>query len=197
MFGKKKDKKHLSSTLSPLGKYIGCASLGMPPPDDTQISSSSSTQASLASLDAAQAAMSQLAGISQSSSGISYSITGNSTAYPYYTTTNYPNWSNAVSGVGYSYSYTDSGKCWPWDDLSTSKQDAEFIKDFKSRHPDFDTFIDEISLVLKLKPGLKNTPLFITLLYDMAKEIRKLIEGFTECEKLEEIVDGKTEEATG
>lgn len=104
-----------------------------------------------------------------------------------------PMWqSNIMGGIsGYS-----STILWPWTHGELSPSEVDLIVDFKTRHPDFDTFTQEVGLILAHRPGLKNTPLFITLLYDLAKDLRKLISDYTSEEKIAEVLDGPTEENT-
>jgi hypothetical protein len=91
-----------------------------------------------------------------------------------------------------------SDQYWPWTQWDVKAEDERaLITDFKSRHPDFDTLHEEIQLILMRKTGLKNTPLFISLLYELAKDIKKLLDNYTDPDKIEGILNGKTEETTG
>lgn len=114
-----------------------------------------------------------------------------------YTTYTWPSSGMSMSGVSSGWPPSPDAY-WPWSQWTvTSEQERELITDFKSRHPDFDTFQDEINLITLRKPGLLNTPLFISLIYELAKDIKKLLDNYTDPDKIEEILDGKTEETTG
>jgi len=108
----------------------------------------------------------------------------------------------ALSGVAglsnWPYDTLTPNKYWPWTEYEIeAESERDLVLDFKSRHPDFDTLQDEVNLILARKPGLKNTTLFITLIYELAKDIKKLLDNYTDPDKIEEILDGKTEETGG
>lgn len=106
---------------------------------------------------------------------------------PYSTPYSTGSWPSSLGG------WQPSNDMWPWasnDDLS--EEDVNFIKDFKTRHPDFDAYYDEINLILARQPGLKNTILFLPTMYQLAVEIRRRIEAVFNAEEVEKVVDGKT-----
>lgn len=85
---------------------------------------------------------------------------------------------------------------WPFG-YSLDTQEQALYFDFKLRHPDFDALGDEIRLILKYKPGLANTVLFISLIYELAVALKQTIDHGISQETTEALLDGKTEEATG
>lgn len=101
---------------------------------------------------------------------------------------------NIPSYLTTTISYADYIQLWPYQGRELDKQEIELIKDFKTRHPDFDTLAEEINLVTHRKPGLLNTPLFMALIYDLAIQIRDIINKAT-TENVEEVLDGKTEDS--
>lgn len=100
----------------------------------------------------------------------------------------------SVYGLGYPTGVNSAFYYYPYHESILSEQEKGFIKDFKSRHPDFDALTDIVELILKMQPGLRNCYLFIALIYDLAKKIKKEIEEAIETQA-EAIIDGQTQSA--
>lgn len=79
----------------------------------------------------------------------------------------------------------------PYGHLMLCDEDRAYILDFKTRNPDFDSYNKEIELILTHKPGLRNTVLFMSILYETAVKVRKDIEECLTSEEAGDIVDGK------
>jgi hypothetical protein len=103
--------------------------------------------------------------------------------YPYTTSTHI----NPSTGF-----YSIDEGLYPFTGKVVSEQDKSFVLGFKTRHPDFDTYSSEITLILARKPGLTNTVLFMPLIYDLAKELRATIDKIFNDDVVEKIVDGQT-----
>jgi len=105
--------------------------------------------------------------------------------YPY-TISTYPTYPTYTADI-----YQDAGM-YPFAGKALSEQDRIFVTNFKTRHPDFDTYSSEITLILARKPGLTNTVLFMPLLYELARELRATIDKIFNDEAVEKVVDGQT-----
>ena len=72
-------------------------------------------------------------------------------------------------------------------------QELALVKDFKERNPDFGEYSAEISYIIERKPGLKLNVIFISLLYDLAKDMRRHVDEAIDG-KPGEMKDGETKE---
>lgn len=121
-----------------------------------------------------------------SQSSNTYQMTANAMYNPNWAYVPQNGYSFASSGISFGTSQPwdiQDNTLWPFNSGKLSEEEKKLISDFKLRNPDFDDYDTEIGLVLEQFPNMKDSPIYMTLLYDLGKKIRELIKTYVKEEK--------------